>query len=89
MPYKSALYISQAREDGLPGTLDPVPIPVGVVPEQAPETAPLPAILNAALVTAPPLKRVEKAIAAVSIDIPHLITLSCAYRVVNHICIEM
>ena len=83
------VFLTQVREDGLPGTLVPAPIPVGVGPEQAPETAPLPSILNAALVTAPPLKRVEKAIAAVSIDIPHLITLSCAYRVVNHICIEM
>ena len=83
------MFLTQVREDGLPGPLDPAPIPVGVGPEQTPGTAPLPAILNAALVTAPPLKRVEKAIAAVSIDIPHLITLSCAYRVVHHICIEM
>ena len=72
MSYKSALYISQAREVGLPGPLHPAPVPVGVGPEQVPGTAPLPAILNAALVTAPPLKRVEKAIAAVSIDIPHM-----------------
>ena len=79
MSYKSALYISQVREDGLPGPLDPAPVLVGVGLEQAPETAPLPSILNAALVTAPPLKRVEKAIAAVSIDIPHLITLSHSY----------
>ena len=63
------------REDGLPGPLDPAPIPVGVGPEQAPGTAPLPANLNAALVTALPLKRVEKAVAAVSIAWSYLLDI--------------
>ena len=61
------------REDGLPGPLDPAPVPVGVGPEQA--TALLPASLNAALVTAPPLKLVEKAVAAVSIAWPYLLDI--------------
>jgi len=61
------------EEVGLPGPLHPALIPVGTGPEQAPETAPLPTILTAALVTAPPLKHVGKAIVLVSIASQHLI----------------
>ena len=56
----------QVREVGLPGLLDPALIPVGMGPEQAPETAPLPTILTAVLVAAPSMKHVEKAVATVS-----------------------
>ena len=46
----------QVREVGLHGPMDPVLIPVGTGPEQAPGTAPLLTILTAVLVTAPSLK---------------------------------
>ena len=55
------------REVGHPGPMDPALIPVGTGPEQAPEAAPLPTILTAVLVTAPPLKHVEQTIVLVSI----------------------
>ena len=55
------------REVGLPGPMDPALIPVGTGPEQAPGTAPLLTILNAALETPPPLKHVGQAIVLVSI----------------------
>ena len=74
------LIYTQVREVGLPGPLDPAPIPVGVGPEQAPGTAPLTTILNVALVTAPPLKRVGREFAVVSIAISQLISLAKAYR---------
>ena len=57
----------QVMEVGLPGPMDPALIPVGTGPEQAPETAPLPIILNAVLVTAPSLKHVQKEVVSVSI----------------------
>ena len=57
----------QVREVGLPGPMDPALIPVGMVPEQAPGTAPLLTILTAVLETAPSLKHAKNAIAAVSI----------------------
>ena len=39
----------QVMEVGLPGPMDPALIPVGMGPEQAPETAPLLTILNAVM----------------------------------------
>ena len=57
----------QVMEVGLPGPMDPALIPVGMGPEQAPETAPLLTILNAVLETAPSLKHVQKAVVLVSI----------------------
>ena len=66
------------KEVGLPGPLNPAPRPVGVGPEEELGTAPLPTYLNAALVTAPPLKRVGKKVVTVSAGIPHLIILLCA-----------
>ena len=62
------IYI-QVREVGLPGPLDSVPVPVEVGSEQVPETAALPTILNVALVTARPSKRVGREFAVVSIAI--------------------
>ena len=62
----------QVREVGLPGPMDPVLIPVGTGPEQAPETAPLPTILTAVLVTAPLLKHVQKVVVSVSIASQHM-----------------
>ena len=47
-------------EAGLPGSVSPVPVPVGAGPEIEAGTVPLPTILTAALVTAPMLKRVGK-----------------------------
>ena len=41
----------QVKEVGLPGPMDLALIPVGMGPEQAPETAPLSTILTDALVT--------------------------------------
>ena len=55
------------REVGLPGPMDPAPIPVGRGPEQAPETAPLLTILIAVLEAATSLKHVKNAIAVVSL----------------------
>ena len=60
------MFLTQVREVGLPGPMDPALIPVGMGPEQAPGTAPLLTFLNAALVTAPSLKPVKNANAAVS-----------------------
>ena len=56
------------KEVGLSGSLDPAPKAVGVGTEQAPGTAPLLTILNAALVKTPFLKHVRKTL-AVSIGI--------------------
>ena len=78
------VFLIQVKEDGLPGPLDSVPIPVGVGSEQVPETAPLPVILNVALVTALPLKHVSGG-AGVSINIPHLMFMGLLFRVVYHI----
>ena len=69
------MFLIQVREDGLPGPQDPAPRLVGMGLEEASETAPLPANLNAALVTAPPLRHAGKAVAAVSIGILHLVTV--------------
>ena len=60
------MYI-QVREVGLPGPMDPALVPVGMGPEQAPETAPLLTILTAVMETAPSLKHVQKAVVLVSI----------------------
>ena len=56
------MFLTQVREVGLLGPMDPALIPVGTGLEQAPETAPLLTILTAALVTAPSLKHVQKAV---------------------------
>ena len=58
------------KEAGLPGPVSPVPVPVGVGPEIETGPVPLPAILIAALVTTPMLKRVGKSAVQVSIGIP-------------------
>ena len=59
-------FLIQVREVGLPGLMDPALIPVGMVPEQAPETAPLLTFLIAVQEAAPSLKHAKNAIAAVS-----------------------
>ena len=60
------VFLTQVREAGLPGPMDPALIAVGTGPEQAPGPAPLLTNLNAVLVTAPSLKPVKNANAAVS-----------------------
>ena len=75
------MLLIQVREDGLPGLLDPAPRLVGMGLEEAPGNAPLLATLNAALGTTPQLKHAGKAVATVSIGIPHLVTLFD-----NHAC---
>ena len=69
----------QVREVGLPGPMDPALIPVGMVPEQAPETAPLLTILTAVLETAPSTKHVEIVAATVSIACADTCLPPCLY----------
>ena len=60
------MFLTQVREVGLPGPMDPALINVGKGPEQAPGTAPLLTNLTAVPVTAPSLKPVKNGNAAVS-----------------------